>query len=92
MIAVADTAPENVGADLRDYLDIAHAEAIVVGIGDAEWTPTRPRLDPSDADGMLRSNVKSLLQLRPWRSAGREAVSTATPSWAREIDQATSCV
>jgi CheY-like chemotaxis protein len=61
LIAVADTAPEKDGVELRDYLDTAYASALVVGIGDPEWIPTHAQLDPSDRDGELRARVRSLL-------------------------------
>lgn len=71
VFAVADTVPESAGIDLRDYLETAHATALIVGIGDPEWTPTRARLDPSDAEALLRARVKALL-LGP--SESRDAV------------------
>ena len=59
LIAVADTMPENEADDLREYLD-TYATSRVIAIGEQEWTPTRPRLDPSDSSS-LRARVKSLL-------------------------------
>jgi hypothetical protein len=71
VFAVADTVPESAGIDLRDYLETAHAAALIVGIGDPEWTPTRARLDPSATEPLLRARVKSLL-LGPFQTRDAE--------------------
>ena len=61
VFAVADTVPESAGIDLRAYLDTTHATALIIGIGDPEWTPTHARLDPLETEALLRARVKSLL-------------------------------
>jgi hypothetical protein len=67
VIAIAETSPESVGTDLRDYLDTVYADILVLGIGDPGPLAAHAWLDPSDADGLLRSHVRSLLLLRPTR-------------------------
>lgn len=61
VIAVADTIPDSIGIELRDYLDAACLDAAVIALGEPEWTPGRARLDPSDADGLLAAGVRSVL-------------------------------
>jgi CheY-like chemotaxis protein len=61
IIAVADTEPESTGIELRDYLDTAHRDALVVAIGDPEWTPSRTRIDATETQHLLRAGVQSLL-------------------------------
>jgi hypothetical protein len=62
IIAVADTEPESIGIELRDYLDTAHRDALVVAIGDPEWTPSRTRIDATEAQHLLRGGIQSLVQ------------------------------
>ena len=61
VFAVADTIPKDVGVDLRAFLDEVAPDALVLALGDPEWTPGRERLDPSGGDGLLASHVRSLL-------------------------------
>lgn len=63
VIAVADTDPDRIGIDLRDHLDDA-GNALVISIGDPEWTPTRARLASSDAEGPLQERVRLFLLAR----------------------------
>lgn len=74
VFAVADTIPDTVGVDLRAFLDTVSPDALVVALGGPEWTPGRERLDPSDADGILASHVRSLLL---GRSAATHQVGAA---------------
>jgi hypothetical protein len=67
VIAVADTVPDSIALDLREHLDAAYVDALVVAIGEPEWIPTREHLDPSDSEGLLPNRVQSLLLLRPTR-------------------------
>ncbi len=64
LIAVADTIPDRIGIELRDYLDSMQEGAFIVALGEPEWTPTRTRLDPSNADGLLDARIRALLLMR----------------------------
>ncbi len=67
VIAVADTVPDSIAIDLRNHLDAAYVDALVVAVGEPEWVPGRARLDPSESEGLLPAHVQSLLLLRPNR-------------------------
>jgi hypothetical protein len=67
VIAVADTVPDSIAVDLRNHLDVAYVDALVVAVGEPEWIPGRARLDPSESEGALPARVHSLLLLRPNR-------------------------
>jgi hypothetical protein len=61
IIAVADTEPESIGVELRDYLDTAHVDALVIAVGDPEWTPSRTRIDATEGQSVLRAGIRSVL-------------------------------
>lgn len=61
VFAVGDTEPDDIGIDLRNHLDRAYVDALVVAVGLPEWTPTRIRLAPSNIEGLLRGNVRSVM-------------------------------
>ena len=63
VIVVADTTPQNIAVELRDYLEM-YEDAFIVAVGGAEWIPTGARLDPDDSDHLLQTRVHSLLHAR----------------------------
>jgi hypothetical protein len=68
VIAVADTAPDHNGVDLRDYLDGAYVDALIVTVDDLGWTPSRAEVDPTASEQLLRSAVRSVLGHRTDRA------------------------
>ena len=71
VFAVADTEPDAIGIDLRNYLDGAYVDALVVAVGQRELIPTRMRVAPNNIEGLLREHVRSVLA----RAAPRSSVS-----------------
>lgn len=64
VFAVADTEPGHIGTDLRNHFDGAYLDALVVGVGEPNWTPTRERLVPDNVEGSLQGHVRALLLAR----------------------------
>ena len=69
VIAVADTTPENIAVELRDYLEM-YEDALIVAVGGTEWIPTGARLDPDDSDHRLQTRVHLLLHARAMSASG----------------------
>lgn len=60
VIAVGDSWPEEASSDLA-CLETSYEGAVVIAIGDLEWTPFRTRLDPTEPEHLFRASVHSLV-------------------------------
>jgi len=61
IIVVASADDDELARSLRAFVDTTYTNARVVSVGGPEWTPSRPRIDATDSEDLLRARIRSLL-------------------------------